>query len=316
MSQTRLKPTPKKPILTLDAKNKRFLAASVILHLVVAIILFSSWQFSSSVEIKELPSNIQARVLTAQELDQLRNKKLEEQKALEKKRQLEREKKQKEKQAKQREKEAQKKKAEQKRKEEIRKKELAKQKEEARKKALIQKKEKEQKKKEKKRKEQEKQRQLEAERLKKEAQEKAEEQRLERERRLEERLKAADEALAAEQRLQKEREMKELLARQQQARQVMELEEKERFMVLIRNKIENRWHIPPKIRNKSVLLRIRLLPNGELSSVNVIEDSGSLALDQSALNAVQSILKFPVPEDKAIFEKYFRQFSMRFSPEM
>lgn len=294
--------------LQLEARDKRYLTASLVLHLVVAIILLSSWEFSDSVEIKPIPSNIQARVLSAEELKQLNAKKLAEQKAIDDARKKEQEKKRQEKN-----KREELKKKEARKKAEAKKRAEAKKKEEARKKALIAKKEKEKKKKQEaeRRRKLEEQKQAEQKKLK----EKLRQDQIkkeEREKRLAERLKAADE-LAAQQ--AKQREADALLSAQREAAAARELDEKDRFLALIRSKIENRWHIPPHIKNMSVSVRIRLLPNGELSSASIVDKSGSAALDQSALNAIQSVRKFPVPDDKAIFEKYFRQFTMRFSPE-
>ena len=103
--------------------------------------------------------------------------------------------------------------------------------------------------------------------------------------------------------------------RQQQAFQTLELTEVERFMALIKQRIENVWRIPPKSEGLSITLRIRLLPNGELSTVDVIQSSGNNALDRSAILAVKSVNRYPVPDDSRIFEKNFRQFSMSFRPE-
>ena len=65
---------------------------------------------------------------------------------------------------------------------------------------------------------------------------------------------------------------------------------------------------------RQVVLQIRLLPNGELSSVRIIERSGVKAFDQSAENAARGVRKYPVPEKRELFEKQFRVFSMRFAP--
>lgn len=315
----------KKYTLKLEAKDKRYLIASLVLHLLVAVILFSSWEFTESSQIKPLPSNIQARMLSAEELQQLNAKKLAEQKAAEQKKAEARKKEQARKKERERKKKAA---AEKKRKAAERKKAEAKKKEAARKKALIQKKEKERKEKEKKAKQKkEKEEKVRKERERKEQErkekERKEKERLkaeqaqkkkEREQKLAERLKALDAKAAEGERLEKERQAQELFRQQQQAALAQEMDEVDKYKSLIYTRIVNRWHVPPNVRNKRVELQIRLLPTGELVSAKITKGSGHRAFDQSALNAAQSLQRYPVPASSAIFDKHFRQFSMGFTP--
>jgi colicin import membrane protein len=89
----------------------------------------------------------------------------------------------------------------------------------------------------------------------------------------------------------------------------------ERYFSNIKGKIEQRWKVPPRSLGRSLLLRIRLLPSGELDEVEILQGSGSEPLDQSALAAVRKIEKFAVPGQRSLFDKYFRSFQMSFKPE-
>jgi TonB family protein len=76
------------------------------------------------------------------------------------------------------------------------------------------------------------------------------------------------------------------------------------------------WSKPPSARmGMKALLRVELVPTGDLVAVNVIESSGNPAFDRSAEQAVQKAGKFEVPRDNALFESSFRRFNLLFQPE-
>jgi len=298
-----------------EAQNKKFLFASVCLHIVVILLLVFSWSSADVVKTVTLPSNLHARVLSLDEVKALESKKqAEEKKISDQKRKIEQEKRLKQKK--------QKLKLDRLKKDKAKKKAEAKRKKAAKQKALKIKRQKDKKAQEKKKLErkkredlartklaEEKERRLESERLEAEKQDKvrhdAEVKSL-REKRLLEQMNAFEEM---------ERARQDNLLKQQRDKFAVdqELTEIQRFVSLIRSKIEGRWHIPPKSAGLIVELQIKLLPTGELSGVRILKRSGVQAFDQSVENAVQSVPKFPIPEDRNLFEKKFRQFSMRFA---
>ena len=76
------------------------------------------------------------------------------------------------------------------------------------------------------------------------------------------------------------------------------------------------WSRPPSARNDmSAVIQVELFPSGDLNSVGVIESSGNLAFDRSALNAVRRASPFNVPTDLDMFESSFRTFRLNFSPK-
>lgn len=289
--------------------QKKLLLASCLLHVVFFSLLFINWQTQDPIKVIHIPQNIQARVVSLEELKQLHTKKELEKKAIDDK--LDREKKLAEQhRQKLKEKEAERKKA------------AERKKQEADKLLQIKKKKEQQDKldKDKKLKEQEaKKTKVAEEKRKAEADKKlAEERALElkaQENKMLERLQKIEQqkALAAQQAkaLAIENERK----RQEQQFLDYELTEKERYMVRIKTQIENVWRIPPKSEGLRITLGIRLLPNGELSAVNILKSSGNDAFDRSAILAVKSVRRFLVPDDNKVFERNFRQFNMSFTPE-
>ena len=305
-----------------DGKNKRFLIASLVLHLVVILLLVSSWTNNEKIKIVHLPNSLHARVLSLDEVKKLNaSKQLELKKIADQKRKLASEKKKKKlekkklekKRAEKKKKALAKKKADAKRKKEQAKQKTLKIKKQKEKKRL---KEKRQAELDKKRKAKQAREKLDKERIEQEAKKKkAAEQKTIREQRLLDQMNAIEAKELEHQSAIENRQQEALLRKQQKAAQVFELTEVERFMSLIRSKIQARWHIPPKTLGLTVSLRIQLLPSGELARVTVLESSGNTSLDQSAQNAVRSVISYPLPSDAGIFDRNFRQFTMRFTPE-
>jgi len=88
------------------------------------------------------------------------------------------------------------------------------------------------------------------------------------------------------------------------------------YSTLIQQTIGRFWNRPPSARNgMQVMLKLQLLPGGELNSVSISRSSGNAAFDRSAVNAVKRAGSFTVPPDVEIFDKHFRAFTVTFKPE-
>ncbi|MFT4766016.1 MAG: colicin import membrane protein [Oleispira sp.] len=84
----------------------------------------------------------------------------------------------------------------------------------------------------------------------------------------------------------------------------------------IRAKISKVWRYPPSARpDMEVVVRIQLVPTGEVINVSIISGSGNEALDRSVLAAVSRAQPLPVPKETRLFEQQFRSFVMAFRPE-
>jgi colicin import membrane protein len=88
------------------------------------------------------------------------------------------------------------------------------------------------------------------------------------------------------------------------------------YFQAIYDQVVNNWSRPPSARNgMKALLRVDLVPTGDLVNVTVIESSGNPAFDRSAEQAVRKAGKFEVPKESALFESKFRRFNLLFQPE-
>ncbi|MEY8262739.1 MAG: cell envelope integrity protein TolA, partial [Bermanella sp.] len=121
-------------------------------------------------------------------------------------------------------------------------------------------------------------------------------------------------ALLAE---EQQNELSRLLADELRAQQADE--EQQAVMTYIgqiQQLINSQWHYPPSAKHDDrLVLRIYLVPTGEVAEVQLVESSGNAALDRSAEQAVWKAATLPVPKDPVLFEKEFRQFLLPFSPE-
>ena len=62
------------------------------------------------------------------------------------------------------------------------------------------------------------------------------------------------------------------------------------------------------------VVRVRLVPGGEVIDAKVVRGSGNPAFDRSVENAVYKSTPLPWPTDKQLFE-YFRELEFIFKPE-
>jgi colicin import membrane protein len=62
-------------------------------------------------------------------------------------------------------------------------------------------------------------------------------------------------------------------------------------------------------------LMVELVPTGDVVNVSIVRSSGDAAFDRSAETAVRTARRFQVPPDSALFERYFRRFTLLFRPE-
>lgn len=119
------------------------------------------------------------------------------------------------------------------------------------------------------------------------------------------------EALAVE---EQQRSMEKALADEQQASKNAAITSD--VVSRIQAKIYEAWRYPPSARPEmEVIVRISLVPTGEVIQVTLEKSSGNQALDRSVLAAVKRAQPLPVPEDSRLFEQQFRNFVMSFRPE-
>ncbi len=181
---------------------------------------------------------------------------------------------------------------------------LKKKEEEEKKKKELERKKKEEE--ERKKKELERQKKLEEERKKKEEEDQRRREEEERKRVIEEKRKRVEEYL------RQQAEAQEFAAQQAEADAVAVAS----YQDANRRLVARYWSRPPNARSgMEVTVQIQLVPGGEVIDVLVLQSSGNAAFDRSAINAIRSAARLPVPEDQRLFDKSFRRFKMRFRPE-
>ncbi len=128
--------------------------------------------------------------------------------------------------------------------------------------------------------------------------------------------------LAAEQERQRQ-EQAQAQARAQQEADARELAETEAELVMaysavIHDLVQQYWSRPPSARNGMVVvLRIRMVPTGDVLDVEIVQSSGDFAFDRAAESAVLKVNRFTELQgmDPRMFDRNFRTFLLTFRPQ-
>ena len=144
-----------------------------------------------------------------------------------------------------------------------------------------------------------------------------EQEQLERIRVEQQRELAETERLRQEEEVERQRQAEEVaVAAAEAARTEFELVQS--ATALIQQALQQVWNRPPSARNgMRAILRIRMLPTGELLEASITQSSGDSAFDRSAENAVYSASPFAELQNLPInvFNTNFRTLSFIFEPE-
>ncbi len=132
--------------------------------------------------------------------------------------------------------------------------------------------------------------------------------------------KAEEKKRVAAQKAKKEKAAKQKAERDAEWARELAAEQAEQETISIRDaitkKIYKRWTKPPSARKgMSCEISGKLSSSGEVEVVSVTKSSGNILFDNSAENAVRKASPLPVPKNRGIFIKEFRDFSFEFAPE-
>ena len=123
--------------------------------------------------------------------------------------------------------------------------------------------------------------------------------------------KAAKEKAAKEQ-AQREQALRELAAQEEQ--EIRAQEAVASYTDLIRQKVERNWIQPPgDITGLDCVVRVRLIPGGDVIDAQVIKSSGNALFDRSVERATRKAAPLPLPNDPKMFN-FFRTLEFYFRP--
>ncbi|MEH6503294.1 MAG: cell envelope integrity protein TolA [Cycloclasticus sp.] len=133
---------------------------------------------------------------------------------------------------------------------------------------------------------------------------------------------AATKEKAAKEKIARDKVAKEQAQRERALREMAEQEELEMraqeaigsYSDLIRQKVERNWRQPTgDISGLSCVVRVRLIPGGEVIDAQVIKSSGNAFFDRSVELATRKASPLPLPNDPSMFN-YFRTLEFYFRP--
>lgn len=122
---------------------------------------------------------------------------------------------------------------------------------------------------------------------------------------------------------QAEAELQQALQREQQAREAAAARQASQAVIgdiqsYIQAMLQSSWRIPSTARNgMEAVVAIHFLPSGEVDQAYIDTSSGNAAFDNSAIQAVYRVQRFPrVAEiDPILFERRLRKLLVKFRPE-
>jgi colicin import membrane protein len=128
----------------------------------------------------------------------------------------------------------------------------------------------------------------------------------------EQKRKAEAKAKAAEEQRRREADLQaQLKAEQEEARARSALSE---YIPYIQDKVQRNWLRPAgSAAGLSCLIRVRLIPGGDVVSATVVRSSGDPMFDRSVETAVLKASPLPLPTDASLFN-HFREINFNFEP--
>jgi colicin import membrane protein len=90
------------------------------------------------------------------------------------------------------------------------------------------------------------------------------------------------------------------------------------YTAVIHDLVQRNWSRPPSARNDmTAVLRIRLVPTGDVVDVEIVRSSGDAAFDRAAETAVRAVGRFSELQGMPprMFERSFRSLLLTFRPE-
>ncbi|MEX0618051.1 MAG: cell envelope integrity protein TolA [Pseudohongiellaceae bacterium] len=162
--------------------------------------------------------------------------------------------------------------------------------------------------------EEQRQRELEQQQQREREQEREREAEEQRQRELAEQRRRQEEAAAQERQRQAEEEAAASAADIARTEQ----EQVQSYSAFISQAVTGSWSRPPSARNNmTAVLRLTMIPTGQVLNVEIIRSSGDPAFDRSAEDAVHRAKPFRELQGMPIklFEDYFRTFTLTFRPE-
>ncbi|HKQ29685.1 MAG TPA: cell envelope integrity protein TolA [Burkholderiales bacterium] len=157
---------------------------------------------------------------------------------------------------------------------------------------------------------------------KKQEQEQRKKEEAERKQQAEAEKRKEEQKKQAEQRKQAEQALREQLAEEEQGRSATKAAraarmapEVDKYRAAIRQKVERSWVRPSSTRKGlQCMVRVRLIPGGEVLEVKIVRSSGDAVFDRSVENAVHKASPLPLPDNPELLEQ-FREIEFIFRPE-
>ncbi len=121
------------------------------------------------------------------------------------------------------------------------------------------------------------------------------------------------EQLQLQQQQERQRQQAEAIARQAESKRQATIIDK--YEALMHQKVKQNWIQPPSSRKKVCIVKINMIPTGDVIDITIISSSGDPVFDRSVVHAIKKSSPLPVPPPEAGLFNVFRELNFEFGTE-
>lgn len=127
--------------------------------------------------------------------------------------------------------------------------------------------------------------------------------------------KRVDEDQKRQEQLQQERQRQqaEAIARQAEAKRQATIIDK--YEALMHQKVKQNWIQPPSSKKKVCIVKINMIPTGDVMDITIISGSGDPVFDRSVIHAIKKSSPLPVPPPEVGLFNVFRELNFEFGTD-
>jgi colicin import membrane protein len=130
--------------------------------------------------------------------------------------------------------------------------------------------------------------------------------------RLDEEQKRHEQALLQQEQDRKRQEAEAIAHKAEEKRQVTIID---KYKAMMHQQVRQNWFQQPSFKKKVCILKINMLPTGDVINITIISSSGDPIFDRSVYHAIERASPLPVPPPEAGLFEVFRELNFEFGSE-
>ena len=130
--------------------------------------------------------------------------------------------------------------------------------------------------------------------------------------RLDQEQKRQEQALIQQEKERKRLEAEAIARKAEEKRQATIID---KYKALMHQKVRQNWFQQPSFKKKVCVLKINMLPTGDVMNITIVSSSGDPIFDRSVYHAIERSSPLPVPPPEAGLFEIFRELNFEFGSE-